>query len=204
MGPYVIGLMAGYVLSRCECKLRINKFLNLFLWLSAAGTAMGALYGLFHASKGHPLTVEVAAFYSAVHRTVWGACVAWVVIACCTGNGGFVDTVLSWSGLVPLSRLTYCIYLLHIMVMDLYMMNQQSLFYMSDINIVMFFLGILVVSYMAAFVVSLAFEAPMMGLEKILFRRGSESAKPAAKGKSSWRHAYANGAANISETKLYN
>ncbi|KAL8567086.1 hypothetical protein ACOMHN_027513 [Nucella lapillus] len=135
MGPYVIGLMAGYVLSRCECKLRINKFLNLFLWLSAAGTAMGVLYGLFHASKGHPLTVEVAAFYSAVHRTVWGACVAWVVIACCTGNGGFVDTVLSWSGLVPLSRLTYCIYLLHIMVMDLYMMNQQSLFYMSDINI---------------------------------------------------------------------
>ena len=35
----------------------------------------------------------------------------------------------------------------------------------------MFFLSALVVSYMAAFIASLAFEAPMMGLEKMLFRR---------------------------------
>ena len=49
---------------------------------------------------------------------------------------GFVNTIPSWSGLVPLSRLTYCIYLLHIMIMDLYMMNQQTLFYISDMNVV--------------------------------------------------------------------
>ncbi|XP_076454789.1 nose resistant to fluoxetine protein 6-like [Babylonia areolata] len=204
MGPYVIGLMTGYVLFYCDCKLRINKFLNLFLWAVATGTAMAILYGLYDASNGHPLTVEVAAFYSAVTRTVWGACVAWVVIACCTGNGGLVNMLLSWKGLVPLSRLTYTIYLLHIMIMDLFMMNQQTLFYMSDINIVMFFLGILVVSYLAAFVTSLAFEAPMMGLEKILFRRGAGAKEPAAGEKSVLKHSYyTNGAANFSETKLY-
>ena len=48
----------------------------------------------------------------------------------------------------------------------------------------MFFLSALVVSYMAAFIASLAFEAPMMGLEKILFRRDerrSESEKKSPK-----------------------
>ena len=36
---------------------------------------------------------------------------------------------------------------------------------------VILFMGNLTVSYAVAFVVSLAFEAPMMGLEKVLFRR---------------------------------
>lgn len=36
---------------------------------------------------------------------------------------------------------------------------------------VMLFLSVLVVSYMAAVVASLSFEAPMMGLERVLLRR---------------------------------
>ena len=60
----------------------------------AAGAAMGVLYGLYEACNGHPLTVEVAAFYSAVNRQVWAACVAWVVIACVTGNGGKVASLI--------------------------------------------------------------------------------------------------------------
>ena len=42
------------------------------------------------------------------------------------------------------------------------------------------YLGILLGSNLVAFVTSLLFEAPMMGLEKVLFRRGEN------KGKSSW------------------
>ena len=38
----------------------------------------------------------------------------------------------------------------------------------------MFFLGVLVVSYGAAFVTSLAFEAPMMALEKVVFQRDAK------------------------------
>ena len=49
---------------------------------------------------------------------------------------GFVNTLLSWKALVPLSRLTYCIYLLHIMIMTLYLENAPALFYYSTLNIV--------------------------------------------------------------------
>ena len=49
---------------------------------------------------------------------------------------GFVNTILSWSAFVPLSRLTYCIYLLHIMIMELYLLNSNTVFYMSDLNFV--------------------------------------------------------------------
>ncbi|KAK7095323.1 nose resistant to fluoxetine protein 6-like isoform X2 [Littorina saxatilis] len=169
MGPYVVGMLAGYFLYRTDCRLRISKIVNLSLWALATGCALALLYGLYDAYNGHPVTLPVSAFYNAINRQVWGACVAWVVIACVTGNGGFVNTILSWSALVPLSRLTYCIYLLHIMMMELYLLNLNTAFYMDDLNVVMFFLGILVVSYMAATVTSLAFETPFMVLEKVLF-----------------------------------
>ena len=47
-----------------------------------------------------------------------------------------MNTILSWKALVPLSRLTYCIYLLHIMVMGVYLYSKDSLFYYSDSNVV--------------------------------------------------------------------
>ena len=45
----------------------------------------------------------------------------------------------------------------------------------------MFFLSALMVSYMAAFITSLAFEAPMMGLEKIIFRRDEKRSESVRK-----------------------
>ena len=42
----------------------------------------------------------------------------------------------------------------------------------------MFFLSVLIVSYMAAFVASLAFEAPMMALEKLIFRIDKKRDEP--------------------------
>ncbi|KAK7095326.1 nose resistant to fluoxetine protein 6-like [Littorina saxatilis] len=179
MGAYVVGMLAGSFLYRTDCKLRINKFLNLFIWGVTTACALAVLYGLSDASNGHPITLPVSALYNALNRQVWGACVAWVIVACCTGNGGFVNTILSWPALIPLSRLTYCIYLLHPIIIDLYLFNMNTVFYMDEnsINAVMFFLGILVVSYMAAAITSLSFEAPMMALEKILFNRDKKETR---------------------------
>lgn len=44
--------------------------------------------------NGHPMSVDVAALYNTVHRTLWGACVCWVIFACATGNGGKQKSVL--------------------------------------------------------------------------------------------------------------
>ncbi len=49
---------------------------------------------------------------------------------------GIVNRLLSWSALVPLSRLTYMAYLVHPTVMFWYYTNQEMLFFLSDINFV--------------------------------------------------------------------
>ncbi|KOB74995.1 putative conserved plasma membrane protein [Operophtera brumata] len=47
----------------------------------------------------------------------WGAAVAWVAISCCSGYGGLINSALSYRGFLPLSRLTYCAYLVHPTIM---------------------------------------------------------------------------------------
>ncbi|XP_067661103.1 nose resistant to fluoxetine protein 6-like [Haliotis asinina] len=171
MGPYLIGIVAGYLLYKTNCKLRLNKKAVLVGWAVAAASALAVLYGPYESANGTPMPSDVSAFYNSAHRTVWGAAVCWVVVACATGNGGFVNTLMSWTGFVTLSRLTYCAYLIHPMVIMYQYMTHRSPFFVSNVNIVCNFLGFLVITYGLSFVVSLVFEAPMMGLEKAVFRR---------------------------------
>ena len=64
------------------------QVVNLACWAVATATALAVLYGLYHASQGHPVSLPVSALYNAVSRTAWGSAVAWVIFACVTGNGG--------------------------------------------------------------------------------------------------------------------
>ncbi|KAK3592291.1 hypothetical protein CHS0354_032681 [Potamilus streckersoni] len=114
---------------------------------------------------------ETAA-YSALFRTAWGFGVCWVVFACATGNGGPINSLLSWAPFVPLSRLTYCAYLVHPVIILYFYSTRRTAMYLAYPEMVCTFLGYLVISYLLAFVISLAFESPMMGLEKALFRQG--------------------------------
>ncbi|XP_050398153.1 nose resistant to fluoxetine protein 6 [Patella vulgata] len=171
MGPYIAGIAAGYILYITAQKIKIRKITAMIIWFIAAGSALAIVYGLYDYANGSVATKDVGAFYNTVHRTVWGACVSWVVIACTTGYGGFVNTILSWKGFIPLSRLSYCAYLVHPLVMfSFYFSNRKPLF-LYDVGMVYYYFGNMVASYAIAFIVSLAFEAPMMGLEKAIFKR---------------------------------
>ena len=70
------------------------QYINIVCWIVAAIAACLVVYGLHDAINGHPLDVDVAALYNSTHRTVWGACLCWVIFACATGNGGNVYTGL--------------------------------------------------------------------------------------------------------------
>ncbi|OWF37158.1 nose resistant to fluoxetine protein 6-like [Mizuhopecten yessoensis] len=169
IGPYIVGILAGYALQACDCRMKINKFVNLLGWLVATFTACAIVYGLYDSLTGTMLTESVAAFYNTVHRSAWGVCICWVIFACATGNGGFVNTLLSWKGLVPLSRLSYCAYLIHLIIITVRANSMQIPVYVSVFEEVVSYLGILMMTFGLAFITSLAFESPMMGLEKVLF-----------------------------------
>ncbi|KAK3088547.1 hypothetical protein FSP39_020450 [Pinctada imbricata] len=169
MGPYIVGVVAGYIMYKIKCQCKINKYLNLLLWAVFTTLACLVLYGLYDALNGNPLEQPVSTLYLTTHRTVWGACVCWVIFACCTGNGGYINTLLSWSAFVPLSRLTFAAYLVHPIIMEVYSGSLRYPMELTDLTFIFLFFGYLVSSLAAAFILSLAFESPMMGLEKVIF-----------------------------------
>lgn len=175
IGPYVVGFLAGYILYKTDCKIKIPKFHNLICWMVATGVALLVLYGLYDSSGNPNLSNDVSALYNATNRTAWAISISWVVVACATENGGWINTLLSWKGIIPLSRLTYCAYLVHPVVMYTYFYSRRTLIYFSDIEMVWLFCGFLCVTFAAAFILSLAFESPMMGLEKVLLGRKKRS-----------------------------
>ncbi|XP_076091676.1 nose resistant to fluoxetine protein 6-like [Mytilus galloprovincialis] len=174
MGPYLVGIYTGYILYKIKCTFKINKFVNLLLWGVFTAVASSVLYGVYDHYNGKPFSTEVASLYNAVHKTAWGAAVCWVIFACATGNGGFINTILSWKGFVPLSRLTYSAYLIHPVIIQYYVYTRKQMVYVDDHQMIYDFLGNLGLSYAAALIVSLAFESPMMGLEKVIFKRGQK------------------------------
>uniref|UniRef100_A0A1I8IL75 NRF domain-containing protein n=1 Tax=Macrostomum lignano TaxID=282301 RepID=A0A1I8IL75_9PLAT len=136
--PYLVGLLVA------------------LLWLVAAGVALSIVYGLYDVDGGRvKLSQNVASLYNAVYRPLWAAAVGWVTIACVTGNGGWVNSLLSQPLFAPLSRLTYCAYLVHPVVMLAYYLSRRQAMVWDNFSVIHAFLGNCALAYMAAFVASL-------------------------------------------------
>ena len=84
-------------------------------------------------------------------------------------NLGFVNKLLSWRAFMPLSRLTYCAYLIHWTYITMFFAHSRKPFYYTVFNQVHTYFGFLVAVFGLSFIVSLTVEAPFLNLEKLLF-----------------------------------
>ncbi|XP_051158662.1 nose resistant to fluoxetine protein 6-like isoform X2 [Leptopilina boulardi] len=164
LGPYLIGMSVGYFLFKTDCKVKMSKITVFVGWLLSSACLLSLLYGLYEAELS-PIT---AAAYSSLSHSAWALGLAWIVIACSTGYGGYVDVILSAPILYPFSRVTYCAYLIHPIVIRLTAMYVDSPFHLGKNSMMVMFFGQFVTSYIISFVVSLSFEAPVVSMLKIL------------------------------------
>ncbi|XP_060070113.1 nose resistant to fluoxetine protein 6-like [Ylistrum balloti] len=171
ISPYLIGILTGYVLWRTDRKVNMSKLTVLIGWALSLTCVTSVVYGTLEENKGHLNSLQVDGIYNAMCKTVWSLGLAWIIFACNTGYGGVITEFLSSGLWGPFGRLTYCAYLIHPIMMYAFILNQRYPIYFTDINMVYMFLGHWIMSYCLAFFASLAFEAPMIGLEKVIFQR---------------------------------
>ncbi|KAK3084394.1 hypothetical protein FSP39_012849 [Pinctada imbricata] len=172
IAPYMVGMLLGYILQRTDCRVRVHKVFFLIGWCLAMALGLSVTYGLLDYSEHpHQGSMFASIMYISLDRFVWSLACAWVVFACSTGNGGLINDILSWKAWAPLGRLTYCAYIVHPAVLFYFLFNLKSTIHYDD-NIGAFrFVGNMVMSYMVAYVYSMLIEAPMLGLERLVFRR---------------------------------
>lgn len=164
-GPYFIGTISGYILFKTKCQLKLPMGVELIGWILSAAIMFSVVYGLYPGN----LTVMVSSVYAALGHTAWAMAVAFIVIQCCTGSARMIDSLLSLRLMYPLTRLTYCAYLVHPVIMMVTTTAMDGPLHLHNGIVLILYFGNLVASYLLSFCISLAFEAPVVTLLKIAF-----------------------------------
>ncbi|XP_076108425.1 nose resistant to fluoxetine protein 6-like isoform X1 [Mytilus galloprovincialis] len=175
IAPYLVGMWLGYLLVINSNRVRLGKLKLLVGWCVAITIGISIIYGLYGFYKDFPVThlgnKSESIIYIGCTRFGWSIALAWVIFVCATGNGGPVNTFLSWKVWAPLGRLTYCAYIVHPAVIFYFGLTMEKTLHYTDLVFVQQYISLVVVSYGVAFVLSMTVEAPMLGLEKVLFKR---------------------------------
>uniref|UniRef100_A0A0N5AVL3 Acyl_transf_3 domain-containing protein n=1 Tax=Syphacia muris TaxID=451379 RepID=A0A0N5AVL3_9BILA len=183
IGPYIIGLLLGQVLAiyqNSKNKINFSSKAQYLGWLACLALGSWSLFGAYPTMKdmNFPLLNLI---YGFTHRISWALSVSWIIYACHTGIGGFINDLLSFRYFVPLSSLCYSVYLMHLLIVfAIFMWSPFPIIFSSKVPILLMALPQLVLSYLAAAMISMYAEFPALNLEKLFFAKASSSKAAAA------------------------
>ncbi|CAH1964853.1 unnamed protein product [Acanthoscelides obtectus] len=170
---YGLGVLFGYIVHKIQAKgYKIRPCVIMLGWIMSALLGVMAMYSIvvFYKPEHETSSIE-AAIYAPLHRVAWCLAIGWVLVACITDNAALVNKFLSWKLFIPTSRLTYCAYLANGLI-EIYNMGVlRQTVYLSKYELGCKILGHVILTYVVAFFLSILFESPIHGLEKILLRK---------------------------------
>ena len=108
--------------------------------------------------------------YQGFSRIAWALALAYVIYACETSNGGPIHKFLTLKCWIPLSRLSYSAFLVHLTVIFYFYTTQEHTLHIQDQNMVYYYVANLFFSYLCAFVLAVTVELPFVGLERLIFK----------------------------------
>ncbi|XP_022818098.1 uncharacterized protein LOC111350683 isoform X2 [Spodoptera litura] len=159
---YLVGFYTGYVFVKYSSKGNLDKMRQKWSVLGAlAALTLMLLVMLLGSSylwrSYHPLE---GAVYAALNRPAWALGVGLLVLCCSLGHVPFIKAFLSWYPWVPLSRLSYGLFLTHAILIARNVFitrNPQHNDYFEILNET---IGVIFFGCLAALVLFLLAEAP--------------------------------------------
>ncbi len=76
-------------------------------------------------AENNPINRVTQVFYITFSKVIWGLALSFIVYSCVNSYGGFINDFLSWSFWVPISKLSFCAYLVHASIIDTYLYLQD-------------------------------------------------------------------------------
>ena len=184
--PYLVGILGGWFYWKYgEQITQIVRTLPEWkkvvfatpIWAVTAAVEYSVVFGLYNdvqnLQQKDPSELDSVS-YRSLARIAWSLSLTTQILFCQCGLGGFINSLLSWSGWQILSRLTYSVYLLHLgLITVLYGQMRHTLFLNPDFEFAVLYLGVLAMSYLCAAVLYLTVEQPVANLEAITYRKSS-------------------------------
>ncbi|XP_037270524.2 nose resistant to fluoxetine protein 6 [Rhipicephalus microplus] len=166
--PLFIGVIFGCLATR---RHRLSKPVQAVAWLLAATMSLAALLGVRAWSQGrYPERIE-SVFYAALHRASWALGLSWVMYACTTKRGGLVNKILSWPLFYPLGRLSFSVFLVHIIVLAFNSILSREFITNHPFLHAQAYVSLVITAYAFASIIYLLIECPVAALDNLVFSR---------------------------------
>ncbi|CAB4023741.1 nose resistant to fluoxetine 6-like, partial [Paramuricea clavata] len=172
--PYLIGFILGYAIYmkyRGPIKRR-GWLIALIGWSVAFAIAMTVVYAphesVVPGNREWNMTENI--FYGTFQRLLWGLVLAWVTYACHYGYGSYIQQFLSARFWIPLSRLTYSVYLVHIIVLQFMLTAVNGTIHYDIPTTSYYFIAATVLSYAVGFILAVVIEFPSENLENLVLK----------------------------------
>ncbi|XP_055948020.1 nose resistant to fluoxetine protein 6-like [Argiope bruennichi] len=161
--PYIIGILLGYYLHRRKDSEKNSTLTLTFGWIIYVIQIWFCLFLLWNREE----SVWESAVYNGLKSLVYSCSFSWIIFVCATEQGGFMNKLLSYPMLKPISRLSYSAFLLETIVLEAYFLSVDA-FPTVDVSkgLLLNFEWIPVLAHLlmwtlvSAFVVSLLIEYP--------------------------------------------
>lgn len=177
VATYIVGILCGYAASQHKNK-HIHLVLQALLWCLSLLLVCLVMFVTVPWNQGM-LPGDVSNYiYAGFHRIAWALGFCWPTYACATGRGGLLNKMFSWKFFIPLSRLTFSIYLVHVLIFIVRMIRLRTYVNTDEFYQLNTALGVFVLSTVFAYVLHILIEAPVFQLEKIIFERKPEEHVP--------------------------
>ncbi|KAM3719125.1 Nose resistant to fluoxetine protein [Dirofilaria immitis] len=167
--PYIIGILVGYALHKCTLRPIFSKWKIITGWVVSTIFGLLAVFGLYNYARTGYISEVERIIYALFGRNAYALSLAWITFACATGYGGAINHILGWRAWIPLSRTTFCAYLIHPILLQIYYLSRPHAFHFTTVYQMLYQFAIAVaMAYFTGLFLSLAFEVPVSILETML------------------------------------
>lgn len=165
---YFIGIALGYVLANRTVK-KLSKSQLYQGWFVCVFGLIFSLWGSYYWNLGAPYTQLQATIYYNLCQVLWPTSIAWIILACSLGHGGFVDSILTARCFVPLGRITYMTYLSHSLIIYYHSASMNVPVEPSMLLFVYIFIANSFLALVLGVLLTVIYESPILNLQKQLF-----------------------------------
>ena len=160
--------------------------LMLFLMLPASWSAYQNRPCTFLETQGEHCgsgwSVQWLAVYNSFTKPAWALGLGIITLLCCNGQGFFISRFLSHRVWGPPAKLSFGVYLLHVTVLNLYVLSKTQKMRYSHFDFTFTFLAVIFMSFMLALFVAVFIESPACRISKQIenavadwYKNGSKS-----------------------------
>lgn len=182
--PYGIGIAVGMLRiwqRRAYPRWKMPRFwaaasmvlacsLLLFLMLPASWSAYQNRPCSFQESMsehcGSGWSVQWLAVYNSFTKPAWAIGLGIITLLCCNGQGFFISRFLSHRVWGPPAKLSFGVYLLHVTVLNLFVLSKTQKMRYSHFDFTFTFLAVVFLSFVLALFVAVFIESPACRISK--------------------------------------